>query len=178
MAHDVHPQASELEQLAGTGTAVAHCPASNAALGSGIFPLKSHMQAGVRCALGTDVGGGTGFGMLKEALQAYLMQRVAYEGMTLGPQHLLYLATLAGARALDLDAEIGDFTPGKAADFVYLRAPESSPLARIVEQAENPERVLSALFTLAGPECVAEVRVEGEPLGLPAKLGEARFEIG
>ena len=29
------------------------------------------------CALGTDVGGGTGFGMLKEGLQAYLMQRVA-----------------------------------------------------------------------------------------------------
>ena len=42
-------------------------PASNAAFGSGIFPLRAHLRTGVRVALGTDVGGGTGFGMLKEA---------------------------------------------------------------------------------------------------------------
>ncbi len=41
--------------------------------------MRRHLDAGVRFALGTDVGGGTGFGMLKEALQAYLMQRVAPE---------------------------------------------------------------------------------------------------
>ena len=77
MAHNVHPTDAELERLAPARTAVAHCPCSNAALGSGIFPLRRHLAAGVPCALGTDVGGGTGFGMLKEGLQAYLMQRVA-----------------------------------------------------------------------------------------------------
>ena len=51
-------------------TSIAHCPASNAALGSGIFPLQRHVDAGVHVALGTDVGGGVGFGMLKEALCA------------------------------------------------------------------------------------------------------------
>ena len=84
---------SELERLAATATAVAHCPASNAALGSGIFPMHRHLRARVAFALGTDVGGGTGFGILKEGLQAYLMQRVAAEPVMLDGAKLLYLAT-------------------------------------------------------------------------------------
>jgi guanine deaminase len=98
---------------------------------------------------------------LKEALQAYLLQRVAPEPFALKPAQLLYLATRAGAEALGLADEIGDFQAGKAADFVYLRPPAGSPLAAILGQTESPERALAALFTLAGPESVVEVRVEG-----------------
>jgi guanine deaminase len=161
MAHNVHPTESELDRLAASGTTVAHCPSSNAALGSGLFPLKRHINAGVRCALGTDVGGGTGFGLLKEGLQAYLLQRVAPDGMLLDAGHLLYLATLAGAEALGLSDETGDFRTGKSADFVYLRPPADSPLAAVLEREQTPERVLAAIFTLAGAESVSEVRVEG-----------------
>jgi guanine deaminase len=161
MAHNVHPSDSEVERLAASGTAVSHCPCSNAALGSGLFPLRRHIAAGVKCALGTDVGGGTGFGMLKEGLQAYLLQRLAPDGVLLSPGHLLYLATRAGAEALGLDEEIGDFSPGKAADLVYLRPPEGSPLAAVIEQARDTDRILAALFTLGGAESVREVRVEG-----------------
>ncbi len=71
LAHDVHPTDAELAVLAARGTAVAHCPTSNAALGSGLFPLRRHREAGVRVALGSDVGAGTGFSLLKEGLQAY-----------------------------------------------------------------------------------------------------------
>jgi guanine deaminase len=161
MAHNVHPTESELDRLASSGTTVVHCPSSNAALGSGLFPLKRHISSGVRCALGTDVGGGTGFGMLKEGLQAYLLQRIAPGGMLLDAGHLLYLATRAGAEALGLSNETGDFRPGKSADFVYLRPPADSPLAAVLEREQTPERVLSAIFTLAGAESVREVRVEG-----------------
>jgi guanine deaminase len=57
--------------------------------------------------------------MLKEALQAYLCQRlVGSDGWKLAPGHLLYLATRAGAQALGLEAEIGDVQSGKSADFV------------------------------------------------------------
>jgi len=164
MAHNVHPSAAELERLAASQTAVAHCPCSNAALGSGFFPLKQHIDARVTCALGTDVGGGTGFGILKEGLQAYLLQRLAPEGMQLDPAHLLYLATRGGAEALDLADEIGDFTAGKAADFVYLRPPDGSPLAAVVERADSFERVLAPIFTLADSSCIREVRVEGTPV--------------
>jgi guanine deaminase len=161
MAHDVHPTDWELDRLAANGAAVAHCPSSNAALGSGFFPLKRHINAGVRCALGTDVGGGTGFGMLKEGLQAYLLQRLAPDGMVLDAGHLLYLATLAGAEALGLGDETGDFRVGKSADLVYLRPAADSPLAAVLEREPSPEQVLAAIFTLAGAEAVHEVRVEG-----------------
>ncbi|MGA3025738.1 MAG: guanine deaminase [Bryobacteraceae bacterium] len=161
MAHNVHPTDSELDRLAASGAAVSHCPCSNAALGSGLFPLKRHVNAGVRCALGTDVGGGIGFGLLKEGLQAYMLQRIAPDGMLLNAGHLLYLATRAGAEALGLSRETGDFGMGKSADFVYLRPPADSPLAAVMEREQRPERVLAAIFTLAGAESVREVRVEG-----------------
>ena len=161
MAHNVHPTQSEIERLAASGTAVAHCPCSNAALGSGLFPLKRHVKAGVRVALGTDVGGGTGFGILKEALQAYLLQRIAPDGAMLDAGQMLYLATRAGAEALGLDQETGDFQPGKAADLVYIKPPADAPLSTVLERTESPEQALAAIFTLAGAESIREVRVEG-----------------
>jgi guanine deaminase len=163
-AHDVHPAKGELERLAACGSAVAFCPASNAALGSGFFPLQRHVQAGVRFALGTDVGGGTGFGMLKEGLQAYLTQRLAPSPVTLNAAQLLFLATRAGADALGLEDQIGDFAPGKSADFVYLRPPENTTLAAVMRSAPSPERLLGAIFTLAGAECIEEAWVEGDPV--------------
>ncbi len=161
-AHSVHSSDCEIERLAASGSSVAHCPASNAALGSGIFPLRRHLDAGVRVALGTDVGGGVGFGMLKEGLQAYLMQRVASGGLLLGAAQMLYLATRAGAEALGLAAEIGDFRAGKAADFVYLRPEAGSPLAAVMRNAPGAERLLAAVITLAGAECVRETWVAGD----------------
>lgn len=161
LAHNIHATDAELERLAATGTAIAHCPTSNASLGSGIFPLRRHLDAGVRVALGTDVGGGTGVGMLKEGLQAYLMQRVLADGVTLDATRLLYLSTLAGADALGLAHEIGSLCPGKSADFVYLRAPAESVLDTVLQHASSAEDALTAIFTLAGAESVREVRVEG-----------------
>ena len=161
MAHNVHTTTSELERLASSRASVAHCPCSNALLGSGLFPLRRHVDSGVHCALGSDVGGGAGFGMLKEALQAYSLQRLMPEGMLLTPAHMLYLATRAGAEALQLEHETGDFTIGKSADFVYLRPPPASVLEGVLQQAESPNRILAALFTLAGAESIAEVHVGG-----------------
>lgn len=162
LAHSVHSSDSELERMASAGATVSHCPASNAALGSGIFPMRRHVEAGVHCALGTDVGGGTGFGMLKEGLQAYLMQRLANGGGSrLSPAHLLYLATRAGAEAVGLDHEIGDFEPGKSADFIYLKPPAGSPLGAVAPHAASAESLLASIFTLAGAESVRETWVGG-----------------
>ena len=125
------------------------------------------MTAGVRCALGTDVGGGTGFGMLKEGLQAYLLQRIAADGVLLDPGHLLYLATRAGAEALGLEEEIGDFPAGKTADFVYLRPPPTARSQRWWNRRTKsgsspggdcsrwPARRASARFAWKGRWCIA-----------------------
>ena len=161
LAHNIHATDAELECLSRTATSVAHCPTSNAALGSGIFPLQRHLAAGVRVALGTDVGGGTGLGLMKEALQAYLMQRIVPGGVVLDAAHLLYLSTLAGAEAIGLAHEIGSLCAGKAADFVHLRPPPGSVLETVLRHTSEPEEALAALFTLAGAESVREVRVAG-----------------
>ena len=162
LAHNVHAMESVLKRLAGRQASVAHCPCSNAALGSGVFPLQRHLRSGVRFALGTDVGGGTGFGMMKESLQACLQQRVAPDPMILTPAQMLFLATRAGAEALGIGDETGDFATGKAADFVYLKAPRESVLSVALRHSEAPEQMLAALFTMAGAESIREVRVAGD----------------
>ena len=161
-AHDVHASDSELGRLASAGSAVAHCPSSNAFLGSGLFPLRRHLDAGVRVALGTDVGAGTGLSMLKEGLTAYQGQMLAgSNGVPLGPAGLLWLATGAGAVALGLADEVGDLSVGKSADYVLVRPPAGSTLEAVLSRASSIEEKLGALFTLAREESIAEVRVAG-----------------
>ena len=108
-------------QLAAAGASVAHCPSSNSALGSGLFPLRRHVEHGVRVALGTDVGAGTSFSLLREGLQSYFMQALlGAGGLPLTAAHMLYLATAAGAAALDLDEQVGDLSVGKQFDAVWV----------------------------------------------------------
>ena len=162
MAHDVHPTDAELSRMAASGTCVAHCPSSNGFLGSGIFPMRRHLDHGVRFGLGTDVGAGTGLSVLKEGLVAYQGQMVASEPIRLMPAHLLWLATRAGAGVLGLGDTVGDLTPGRAADLVLLRALDGSTLAATLARAESAEQALGALITLAREESVAGTWVGGD----------------
>jgi guanine deaminase len=162
LAHDVHPTDDELARLAAARTSVAHCPSSNAFLGSGVFPMRRHVDHGVRFALGTDVGAGTGLSLFKEGLMAYHMQMAWPGGRRLGPAEALWLATGAGARALGLADEVGDLSPGKSADFILIRPPAGGTLHAVLDRSPSLEAALGALFTLAREESVVEVRVAGE----------------
>jgi guanine deaminase len=161
-AHNLHATGSELARLADHESSVAHCPSSNFFLGSGLFGLRAHLRRGVKVALGSDVGAGTGFSLFKEGLQAYQGQMLQ-EGYPLGPDRLLYLVTAAGAAALDLEGEIGDLRVGKAADLVLVRAPQGSTLERALAHAQSAREALGVLFTLAREESVARVYIAGEP---------------
>ena len=162
-AHNVHVSDGELARLGAAEACVAHCPSSNMFIGSGLFDLRRHLAHGVRLALGSDVGGGTGFSLFKEGLMSYQGQMLHPDGFPLGPAHLLYLATRAGALALGLD-EVGDLSIGKQADFMLVRPPVGSTLADVLAQSPSAEASLGALFTLAREESVREVFVAGEPL--------------
>ena len=162
-AHNVHAMDLELDLLASTGAWVAHCPTSNAALGSGLFPFRRHVEHGARVALGSDVGGGTGFSMFKEGLQAYFVQQLlGADGLMLTPTHLLYLCTRAGAQALGLDHRIGDLRVGKEFDAVWLRPAEGSTLAVVLKHASDEYDALAKIFALATPADVARVWVGGD----------------
>ncbi len=162
LAHNLHGTEPELERLGAARASVAHCPASNAFLGSGSFPLRAHLDHGVRVAIGTDVGAGTGLSVLKEALLAYKMQMMRPDGARLGPAHLLWLATAAGARALGLGDRVGDLRRGRAADLVLISPPAGSTLASVLRHSDSAEETLGAVFALAREESVAEVRVAGD----------------
>ncbi len=169
-AHDVHPTEHELEVLGSSGAYVAHCPTSNAALGSGLFPLRRHVNHGVGVALGSDVGGGTGFSLIKEGLQAYFAQQLlGPEGLPLTPVHLLYLATHAGARALGLAESVGDLRVGKQFDAVWLRPQSGSTLDTVLAHASDASDALAKIFTLGTSADVAGVWVAGRQLHV---LGE------
>jgi guanine deaminase len=161
-AHNVHPADAELATLAEHGASVSHCATSNCALGSGLFPLRRHIDHGVHVALGSDVGAGVGLFLPKEALQAYFVQQLlGADGMSLTPVHLLYLATRAGARALGLDGQVGDFGIGKDFDAVWLRPAEGSPLAVNLAHAVSPSDALARVFALATPADVSGVWIRG-----------------
>jgi guanine deaminase len=160
-AHDVHVSDDELRRLGASGAAIAHCPSSNAFLGSGLFPMKRHLDHGVRVALGTDVGAGTAFSLFNEGLMAYLGQMQRPDGQRLGPTELLYLSTLAGAEVLGLADTVGELTPGKSADVVLVHPPEGSTLRSVLARSTSPEASLGAIFTLAREASVVEVRVAG-----------------
>jgi len=162
-AHNVHPGDGELAVLAEHGASVSHCPTSNCALGSGLFPLRDHIEYGVHVALGSDVGAGSGLFMPKEALQAYFIQQLLGPGgLALTPVHLLYLATRAGARALGLDGQVGDFGVGKDFDAVWLRPAPGTTLAVNLSHARDAADALARVFSLATPADVAGVWIRGE----------------
>jgi guanine deaminase len=161
-AHNVHPEHAELERLGTARAAVAHCPTSNAALGSGLFPMDRHLAHGVPVALGCDVGAGTGYSLFKEGLQAYFAQQLrGAAGVALSAPHLLYLATAAGAAALGLEDEVGDLGVGKSFDALWLRPPAGSALEIALRHADTPEQALARAFALATSCDVAAVWIGG-----------------
>lgn len=135
-AHGVHLSAAEWQQLSACDCAIAHCPTSNTFLGSGLFSLQSAKKRDrpVKVGLGTDVGGGTNFSLLRTGGEAYKVAQLRKEAIT--PFQALFLATLGGAQALCLEHVLGNFALGKEADFVVL-----DPLATPTLAFRNRERV-------------------------------------
>ncbi len=164
-AHNVHPTDDELALLAERGSSVAHCPTSNSALGSGLFPLRRHVKAGARVALGSDVGAGTGLSLFKEGLQAYFMQQLlGADGLPLTSAHLLHLATAAGAAALGMRDQLGDLSVGKRFDALWLRPAQGSVLAGAIAHAAGPDDALAKAFALGTDADVAATWVDGRNL--------------
>lgn len=146
--------------MASKGGAAAFCPTSNLFLGSGLFDLSAMRAANVRCGLGTDVGGGTSLSLLKTASEAYKVLHL--QNHALPATRALYLATLGAAEALYIDDNIGNFLPGKEADFVVLDPDGSNLTARRMAAAETIEEAFFALLTLADDRHVAATFVRGE----------------
>ncbi len=121
LAHCVWLSELEKATLARTGTHVLHCPSSNLKLGSGIAEVPDLLSRGVSVSLGCDGA------PCNNNMDAFLELRLAAllpkhrDGVTVLPAEQAFaLATLGGARALGLEAEIGSLEVGKRADLVIV----------------------------------------------------------
>ena len=116
-AHCVKLDRAEIDLFANTGTGVAHCPCSNCRLGSGIAPVRSMRNHGVKVGLGVDGSASNDAGsLIAEARQAMLLQRVQNGADAMAAREALEIATLGGAQVLGRGAELGSIEPGKRAD--------------------------------------------------------------
>ncbi|ANF82967.1 guanine deaminase [Acinetobacter sp. NCu2D-2] len=159
-AHCVHLEDEEWQCMHDTDSAIAFCPTSNLFLGSGLFPLKRAWQAGVKVGLGTDIGAGTSFNQLQTLNEAYKVQQL--QGEKLSAFESLYHATLGGAKALNLDDQLGNFEVGKEADFVVLDLNATALQQLRQSNAKNIEDTFFALMMLGDDRNIAATYVYGQ----------------
>lgn len=144
--HAVHMHERDFACCAHKGCTLAHCPTSNAFLGSGAFRLFDAMKADrrVRVALGSDIGGGNSLSMLRVMNDAYCAAQV--HGTSLHPVQAYWLATTGASKALGLDGQIGRLAPGMEADLCILD-PFATPLMK--QRAERAQTIADLLFALS-----------------------------
>lgn len=159
-AHSIHISNAEMTELATTQSVVSFCPTSNLFLGSGLFNLKAFRSQGIRIGLGTDIGAGTSFSMLSTLNESYKIAQL--QKQKLSPWLGFYLATLGGARALSLDQYIGNFLPGKEADFVILNLKATPLMSMRYKNSKTLQDKLFMLMTLGDDRSVAATYIRGK----------------
>jgi guanine deaminase len=152
--HGIHLSPREKARLAETGAAIAHCPTSNAYLGSGACDVAGLHASGITVGLGTDTGGGSSF-------SPFATMRAAYEagqahGHALTPAQLWWLASVGSARALHLSDRVGNLAPGLEADAVIIDTEATPLLAERTGRAEAPDDLLFALTVLGDDRAIRE----------------------
>jgi 5-methylthioadenosine/S-adenosylhomocysteine deaminase len=157
LAHCVHLSNDEIKTLKTTGTNVVHCPSSNLKLGSGIAPIAKLLDEGISVSLGADGAAcNNRLDMFTEMRTAALLQKALHGPEVLPASRALRMATIDGARAMGLDAEIGSLEVGKRADLAVVR------LDRL--HATPVTDVISALVYSAETDDVDSVVIDGKLL--------------
>jgi guanine deaminase len=171
LAHAIHLSDREIARLVETGTRIAHCPASNLFLASGVMPLARYLEAGLIVGLGSDVAAGPDLQIATQMrVGAYMQNALKVVGgdprPILDPLGWLRLATLDGARALALDDVTGSLEPGKDAD-VILVDPATTAVLPGLPDPDDPGDLVSRLMFRTHPAMVRAAYVRGRRLEGP-----------
>lgn len=174
LAHAVHLSDRELGRLVESGTHVAHCPASNLFLASGVMPLGRYLEAGLSIGLGSDVSAGPDLSMFTEMRVGFYAQnamRVAGSsgGPSLGPLEWLRMGTLGGAQVLGLADQVGSLEAGKEADLIALDPAYVATIPGVTD--DDPEDLMSRLIFRSHPDMVRAAWVRGRRLEGPGQRG-------
>lgn len=139
LAHCVHVSNGEVARFGRAATGVAHCPSSNARLGSGIAPVAALLRSGAPVGLGVDGAASNEAGELNLELKAALhAARLRGGPAALTARDALSLATMGGAKCLGRADHIGSLEVGKLADIALWNLDDlgyagiSDPVAALV----------------------------------------------
>lgn len=110
--------------------------------------------------LGTDIGAGTSFSLLQTVNEAYKVQQL--QGDKLSAYEALYHATIGGAKALDLQDQLGNFNVGKEADFVVLNLKATALQSLRQSRVKSIDDALFALFTMGDDRNIEATYIYGQ----------------
>ncbi|MCL1470084.1 amidohydrolase [Argonema antarcticum] len=133
LAHCVHLTDADIAILVETQSTVVHNPLSNLRLGSGIAPILKYLQAGVNVSFGCD---GSASNDSQDLLEAIKIGSILHNVTDLdyhhwiGPRQSVEMASLGGAKGLNVADELGSLTVGKKADMVLYDLKSLSLLPR------------------------------------------------
>lgn len=169
LGHGIYLTDIEFEKIAETKARIVHCPSSNLFLGSGLFDYHKILKYGINLAIGSDVGGGTSFSMLQNLNDAYRISALKnntcddnpHSFDTLAALDAFYLITLGGAKTLSLNDMIGNFDPGKEADFVVIDPLLNEVLTYRIKNANSIEDLLFALMILGDERIIKATYMMG-----------------
>lgn len=121
LAHAIHLSEKEKELIKVRRSGISHCPISNSSISSGLAPVRSLLDQGIKVGLGTDISGGYSPSILEVARQALTTSRqltflTNEPHNNLSVAEVLYLATLGGAEVCNMDQRLGNFEVGKQFD--------------------------------------------------------------
>lgn len=156
LAHCIHNTELDIEQMAHVGASFAYTPTSESIRGGGIAPVAAAQRAGVLTTLGTD-GPMVDYSvdMVEQMKVAMLMQHVRHLDPNRMPaDRVIEMATINGAKALGLEAEIGSLEAGKKADIAVFDL--SKPHVGVIH------RPLSSFVTAGKGSDAKVVMVDGE----------------
>ena len=122
MAHCVYSSDSEVELMKENGVFVAHCPASNTNLSSGIAPVRSYLDKGLKVGLGSDVAGGHSLSLFRAISDTVQMSKLYYRLVDASAKPVtfseaFYLASKGGG---EFFGEVGSFEKGYEFDAVVI----------------------------------------------------------
>ncbi|NDJ22381.1 amidohydrolase family protein [Nostoc sp. B(2019)] len=165
LAHCVHLNDADIAILAETQSTVVHNPLSNLRLGSGIAPILKYRQAGVNVTFGCD---GASSNDSQDLLEAIKMGSILHNVTDsdyqywITPRQAVEMASLGGAKGLNIADKLGSLTPGKQADLVLYDLtnlsllPRTDPIGLLV--LGRPTNVVNSAW-VNGKQVIADGKV-------------------
>jgi guanine deaminase len=174
LAHSNLITSANMDTIRARGSAIAHCPLSNAYFSSAVFPLKAALEKGLHVGLGTDISGGPSGSLFDNMRSALFVARLLesgvdpnltpakrsrHSGVWIDFRDAFYLATTGGGVALDL--AVGQFSPGYQFDAMVIDTTARHGTIRLWDDLDSGENILQKIIYTASRSNIAKVWIGG-----------------